>query len=105
MRIVGLLVLVFWLGLEKSFTQTNSKKEEKKELKDSMKTSEKKKKPQSIGEVAQESGKRIWENVKGLFGSVVEELGDKKDKFTRNKKRPVEKERPKKREPPRKDDD
>ncbi len=94
MKIIGLFSLIYLLSIGQLLAQDDSKKEDKKEnrkeTKKADKPIEKEKKPQSIGELAETAGKRIWENVKGLLNVVVEDVIEKKDKFVRKDKKPKE---------------
>jgi len=76
--------------MEYSFAQSDSKKKDKKGQEEKNKpqdqADEKLKKGDSIGELAEEAGKRIWKNVKGLFNVVVEDVIDKKKRIIPDKK-------------------
>jgi len=90
MRFIILFMLISFTGVTHSFGQSDSKKKDKKEQneknKSKSKADEKLKKSDSIGELAEEAGKRIWKNVKGLFNVVVEDVIDKKKRIIPEKK-------------------
>ena len=103
MRKVLFILLVFFLVLGNAYAQNDPKKEDKKEKKEEKKPDKKEAKRQSFGELAEESGKRIWNNVKGFFNVVAEDVIEKTDKFKKIEK--PKKEKPKEKEKSKKDKD
>lgn len=97
MRLVYFLLLVFFIAFGRVIGQNETKKVDKKENKEEKKLEKKEAKRQSFGELAEESGKRIWNNLKGFLNVVAEDVIEKKDKFKKTDKpkegKPKEKEK------------
>ena len=94
MRIVGLLILVCFFAFGNVQAQTESKEEDKKEKKEAKKSVKKDEKAQSLGELAEESGKRIWHNVKSILNVIMDDLKDKIDMFGKKTEKSKEKKKP-----------
>ena len=94
MRIVGLLSMVWFLAIGNTYAQTDMKEEDKKEKKEAKKSVKKDEKAQSLGELAEESGKRIWHNVKSILNVIVDDLKDKIDMFGKKSEKSKEKKKP-----------
>ncbi|MCP4459404.1 MAG: hypothetical protein GY816_15485 [Cytophagales bacterium] len=86
MRKICLLVFMFFLSFEHVNAQSKDKEGNKKEQKEDKNPEKKEATRQSFGELAEESGKRIWTNLKGFFNVVAEDVIEKKDKFKKTEK-------------------
>ena len=107
MRIICLLFLTVCFSINQTYAQFEVTKEGQKEQRKIDKSEKKKEKAKSVGVLAEEAGKRIWDNVKGFLNVVLEDVVEKKEKFTRKEEskeqvepsqteKPVPKETPKK---------